>query len=38
MTIKKYPHFEQGTGAPYGGIENLRPETQEIVEIFESWH
>jgi arylsulfatase len=29
MTIMKYPHAKQGTGAPYGGISNLRPETQE---------
>ncbi len=38
MTIRKYPHAKQGTGAPYGGISNLRPETKEIVEIFNSWH
>ena len=38
LTIGKYPHGQQGTGAPYGGIENLRPESQEIVEIFNSWH
>jgi arylsulfatase len=38
MTIARYPHSAQGTGRPYGGIENLRPETQEIVETFVSWH
>ena len=38
MSIKKYPHNRQGTGAPYSGIEGLRPETLEVVEIFNSWH
>jgi len=38
MTIMKYPHAKQGTGAPYGGISNLRPETKEIVKVFDSWH
>ncbi len=38
MTIKKYPHAEQGTGKPYGGIENLRPESQKAVDVFMSWH
>ena len=38
MTIKKYPHAKQGTGAPYGGISNLRPETIEVMEVFDSWH
>jgi len=38
MTIKKYPHIEMGHDKPYGGIDNLRPETIEIVELFESWH
>ena len=37
MSIKKYPHAEQGTGAPYGGISNLRPETIEVMEVFDSW-
>lgn len=38
MTIKKYPHNELGKGAPYEGIENLRPESIETVRTFGSWH
>ncbi len=38
MTIKKYPHAKLGQGRPYDGIENLRPESKEIVESFMSWH
>ena len=38
MTITKYPHFKVAKGRPYGGIENLRPESKEIVETFMSWH
>ena len=38
MMIAKYPHNKLGTGRPYEGIENLRPETEEIVETFMSWH
>ena len=38
MTIAKYPHIGLDKGAPYGGIDNLRPETIEVVERFESWH
>ncbi len=38
ISIAKYPHLKLGKGKPYGGIENLRPETQEIVETFVSWH
>lgn len=38
MTIKKYPHNTLGRGKPYGGIENLRPESIETVETFMSWH
>ena len=38
MTIAKYPHFKLGKGRPYEGIENLRPETKEVVETFMSWH
>jgi arylsulfatase len=38
MTIAKYPHAKLGKGRPYSGIENLRPETVEIVETFMSWH
>ncbi len=37
MTIKKYPHAKQGAGKPYGGIENLRPESQKAVDVFMSW-
>ena len=35
--IKKYPHAVGGTGVPYGGISNLRPESKEAVQVFESW-
>lgn len=38
MTIKKYPHNKLGKGKPYGGIENLRPESVETVRVFGSWH
>ncbi len=38
MTIAKYPHAKLGKGTPYEGIENLRPETEETVNIFMSWH
>jgi arylsulfatase A-like enzyme len=31
---QKYPDREQGHDIPYGGIENLRPETMAIVEGF----
>ncbi|MBK1792292.1 sulfatase-like hydrolase/transferase [Persicirhabdus sediminis] len=37
MTIKKYPHNKLGKGAPYEGIENLRPESIEAVKTFTSW-
>lgn len=30
----KYPDGEPGRDVPYGGVENLRPETQELVERF----
>lgn len=36
-TIAKYPHAELGKGMPYGGIDNLRPETEAAREIFLSW-
>ena len=29
---KQYPDRAPGHGAPYGGIENLRPETQELID------
>jgi arylsulfatase A-like enzyme len=38
MTISKYPHAKLGKGRPYEGIENLRPESKETVELFMSWH
>ena len=38
MTNMKYPHANLGKGVPYTGIENLRPESKEIVETFMSWH
>lgn len=31
---QKYPDREQAQGIPYGGIENLRPETQVLVDGF----
>ena len=37
MNIKKYPHNDLGKGKPYEGIENLRPESVEAVELFMSW-
>ena len=38
MGIQKYPHTQGGTGRPYEGISNLRPESKEAVETFVSWH
>jgi len=38
MTIAKYPHAKLGKDIPYSGIENLRPESQKAVEVFQSWH
>jgi len=37
LTIAQYPHFKLGKGRPYEGIENLRPESKETVEIYMSW-
>jgi arylsulfatase len=37
MTIIKYPHFPIGKDKPYGGIENLRPESKETVASFMGW-
>ncbi len=37
LTIKKYPHLPLGKGKPYEGIENLRPESLQTREIFDSW-
>jgi len=38
IAMKKHPNLPIGTDKPYGGIENLRPETIETVENFASWH
>ncbi|ARN73187.1 sulfatase-like hydrolase/transferase [Oceanicoccus sagamiensis] len=38
MAIMKNPHNKLGKGKPYVGIENLRPETQETIDTFMSWH
>jgi hypothetical protein len=38
MGIMKYPHAEGGTGKPYEGIDNLRPESKDAVKTFTSWH
>ncbi|AXT27197.1 sulfatase [Ruegeria sp. AD91A] len=35
--IEKYPHLPLGKGVPYGGIENLRPESEKAREVFSSW-
>jgi len=37
LTIAKYPHLKLGKGAPYSGIDNLRPESKKAVETFNSW-
>lgn len=37
VMIAKHPHNDLGKGRPYGGIDNLRPETREVVETFMSW-
>ena len=37
IMIARYPHAKLGKGKPYGGIENLRPETKEIAALFDSW-
>ena len=38
ISMKQYPNLPIGTDKPYGGIENLRPETKATVENFMSWH
>ena len=38
ITQKKHPHFAIGKDKPYGGIDNLRPESKKTVENFMSWH
>ena len=35
--IAKYPNSEIGKDVPYGGIENLRPESEEARQVFMSW-
>ena len=35
--IETYPHNPIGKGVPYGGIENLRPESELAREVFASW-
>jgi len=37
LTIKEYPHSEIGKDTPYSGIENLRPESVEARDVFQSW-
>ena len=37
MMIIKYPHAPLAKDIPYGGIENLRPESQKAVKVFTSW-
>ncbi len=38
ITMTKYPHSPIGKDKPYGGIDNLRPESKATVENFMSWH
>lgn len=35
--IAEYPHAPLGKGRPYEGIENLRPESMQAVDVFMSW-
>ena len=37
MMIARYPHAPLAKGVPYEGIENLRPESKQAVEVFTSW-
>ena len=34
---QQYPDREPGRGLPYGGIENLRPETKALVQSMAAW-
>jgi hypothetical protein len=34
--MKKYPNRPATHGEPYAGIENLRPETIKLIEVFKS--
>ncbi|MHC4176800.1 MAG: sulfatase-like hydrolase/transferase, partial [Planctomycetota bacterium] len=36
-TKQQYPDREPGRDVPYGGIENLRPETKALVESMSAW-
>jgi arylsulfatase len=33
---QQYPDREPGRDVPYGGIENLRPESKALVEAFKA--
>jgi len=37
MMKQQYPDREPGRGLPYGGIENLRPETKALVQSMAAW-
>ncbi|MCV6587301.1 MAG: sulfatase-like hydrolase/transferase [Marinibacterium sp.] len=37
LTIKAYPHLPLGKGKPYEGIANLRPESIQTRDLFDSW-
>lgn len=37
LTIAQYPHLSLGKDTPYEGIDNLRPESLEAREVFQSW-
>jgi arylsulfatase len=34
---QQYPDREPGRDLPYGGIENLRPETKALVKSMAAW-
>ncbi|WP_018969886.1 sulfatase-like hydrolase/transferase [Rubritalea marina] len=35
--MQKYPNAKVGSGRPYSGIENLRPESKKMVDFFMGW-
>ncbi|WP_299426540.1 sulfatase-like hydrolase/transferase [uncultured Shimia sp.] len=37
LTIAQYPHLALGKDTPYEGIDNLRPESLQAREVFQSW-
>lgn len=37
MTMAKYPNVGVGRDRPYSGIDNLRPESKKMVDVFMSW-